>query len=233
MTCEAFFYALHPWISRVLTPLTKRGALLLAGGVIACAFAYRAGVAVAPDSWLPLVPLPVQRLPEFVLGMALAWAMRNGWRPRLHPLVGVGAMAVAILTILASVRFAGALPSVGYIATFANELFTVACALAIVALASASLNGRRVFFATRWQVKLGEWSFAFYLIHATVIYTALRLFGFQDASWSNLLWFVVLLVPCIVGAWALHSFVERPLERRMRRWKDKREAERPVTSGVV
>ena len=230
LTCEAFFYALHPWISRVLIPMATRGALILAGGVVLYAFVYRAGVAIAPESWLPLVPLPIQRLPEFVLGMALAWAMRNGWRPRIHPLIGVGTMAAVILAILLSTRYGGSVPLIGHVGTFANELFTVACAIAIVSLASASLQGRRVFFSSRWQVKLGDWSFAFYLIHATVIYTALRVFGLQPPSWSNLLWYAALLVVCIVGAWALHAFVERPLERRMRRWKDRRDAAKSLTA---
>ncbi|GAA2929407.1 acyltransferase [Microbacterium luteolum] len=233
LTCEAFFYALHPWISRVLVPMAKRGALLLAGGVVLYAFVYRAGVALAPDSWLPLVPVPVQRLPEFVLGMALAWAMRSGWRPRIHPLVGVGAMAAVILAILASTRLAGTLPMIGYLGIFANELFTVACAIAIVALSAASLNGRRVFFDTKIQVKLGEWSFAFYLVHATLIYTALRIFGYQEASWVNLLWYVALFAVCVVAAWALHSFVERPAERRMRKWKDTRDAARAVPASAT
>ncbi|MEV4774295.1 acyltransferase family protein [Microbacterium sp. LWH12-1.2] len=233
LTCEAFFYALHPLISRVLVPMAKRGALLLAAGVILYAFVYRAGVALAPESWLPLVPLPVQRLPEFVLGMALAWAMRSGWRPRIHPFVGVGAMAAAILAIVLSSRLNGVVPLIGYVGTFANELFTVGCAVAIVALASASLKGHRVFFDTRVQVKLGEWSFAFYLIHATVIYTALRLFGLQPPSWMNLIWYIVLLAVCIVAAWALHTFVEHPVERRMRRWKDRRDATRSVPVGVA
>lgn len=75
-------------------------------------------------------------------------------------------------------------------------------------------------------MRLGEWSFAFYLVHATFIYLALRIFGYQEASWLNLVWFAVLLAVNLVAAWALHSFVERPLEKRMRRWKDRRDKAR-------
>src|SRR5690606_2108621 len=108
--------------------------------------------------WLSSVPLPVQRLPEFVLGMALAWAMRSGWRPRIHPLIGVGALAGVILLVLASYRFFGETRILHHIPSFTNEIFTVACGLAIVALASHTLRGRRSFFESRWQVRLGEWS---------------------------------------------------------------------------
>lgn len=120
-----------------------------------------------------------------------------------------------------------------HIPTFTNELFTVACALAIVALATRGLEGKRSFFESRLQVKLGEWSFAFYLVHATFIYLALRIFGYQQASWRNLLWFAALLAVDLVAAWALHSLVERPLEKRMRRWKDRKDQKRSRTAAAA
>lgn len=226
LTCEALFYALHPWISKVLIPLAKRGALILAIGAVAAAFAYRAGVIIWPESALALVPLPVMRVPEFILGMGLAWAMRSGWRPRIHPFIGIGSMGAVIAVVLLCTRApAGSLLT--YVPAFSNELFTIACGLAIVALASASLRGKRPSrFESSTQVKLGEWSFAFYLVHATFIYLALRIFGYQEPSWWNLLWFAGLLAVDLVAAWALHSFVERPAEKRMRRWKDRRDQAR-------
>lgn len=233
LTCEAFFYALHPWLSRVLVPTLKRGALIIAVVVVAYAFIYRGAVMVWPESWLLLVPLPVQRLPEFVLGMALAWAMRSGWRPRIHPFVGVGALAATVVGLLYARFYLDDVPLLRHIPYFTNELFTVACALAIVSLASHTLRGKRSFFESKIQVKLGEWSFAFYLVHATFIYIALRIFGPQEPSWRNLAWFVVLLAIDIVAAWALHSFVERPVERRMRRWKDRRDEARLTRTAVT
>jgi peptidoglycan/LPS O-acetylase OafA/YrhL len=226
LTCEAFFYALHPWISKVLVPTLKRGALVFAAAVVIWAFAYRAAVILWPASGLALVPLPVQRLPEFVLGMALAWAMRAGWRPRIHPVIGVGSLVVVIVGSLLARTYLIDVPLLRHIPTFTNELFTIACGLAIVALASRSLAGRRSFFESKLQVKLGEWSFAFYLVHATFIYIALRIFGYQEPAWTNLLWFVALLAVDVTAAWALHSFVERPAEKRMRRWKDRRDEAR-------
>lgn len=221
LTCEAFFYALHPWISRGLVRLARRGALLLGAGVLAYAFLYRIGVHFWPESWLSAVPLPVQRLPEFVLGMALAWAMRSGWRPRIHPIVGVGSLGAVILVLMACTRYLGDIPVLRALPMLTNELFTVACGLAIVALAAYSLRGKKSLLESRVQVKLGEWSFAFYLVHATFIYLALRVFGHQETSWGNLIWFLLLFAVDIVAAWALHSFIERPVELRMRRWKDR------------
>lgn len=224
LTVEALFYALHPWIARVLVPLARRGALLVALLAIVWAFAYRGALLLWPDSWLAAVPMPITRVPEFLLGMALAWAMRSGWRPRLHPAVGVGSMVFAVIGMLLPTVLPGAWP----LSYFANEIFTVAVGLAIVSLTARTLSGRRSVFETRIQVKLGEWSFAFYLVHATVIYLALRLIGFQEPSWRNLVWFAVILAVDLVLAWLLHRFVERPIEKRMRRWKDSRDLARRV-----
>ncbi|WP_449407912.1 hypothetical protein [Microbacterium maritypicum] len=196
------------------------------------AFVYRVVVLVFPETGLAVVPVPVQRLPEFVLGMALAWAMRSGWRPRIHPIVGIGSMAAVIGLLLFSGRLIGDGPVTVVLRGLTNEFFTIACGLAIVALASHALRGKRLWFASRWQVRLGEWSFAFYLVHATFIYLALRIFGYQEASWRNLLWFAVLFVVDLVAAWALHTFVERTLEKRMRRWKDARDRARG-TVGIA
>jgi peptidoglycan/LPS O-acetylase OafA/YrhL len=226
LTCEAFFYALHPWISRVLVPMAKRGALLLAAGIVLYAFVFRVASLLWPDAGLGVVPVPVQRLPEFVLGMALAWAMRSGWRPRIHPLVGVAALGAVVALRVVAQRFFAEAPAGVLIDGISNELFTVACGIAIVALASHALRGGRLWFASSWQVRLGEWSFAFYLVHATFIYLALRIFGYQPASWTNLLWFAVLFVVDLIVAWALHTYVERFMEKRMRRWKDDRDKER-------
>ena len=220
LTVEALFYAMHPWISRALVRIGKRGALLLAAAAIAWAFVYRVGVLLWPESWLALVPMPITRVPEFLLGIALAWAMRAGWTPRIPVLGGIAALAAALLVIV----YGTLRPSASFVLNFGNELFLVAVGIAIVALASAAMRGRISAFASRWQVKLGEWSFAFYLVHATMIYLALRLFGLQTPSWANLGWFAVLLAINILLAWALHRWVEHPVERRMRRWKDARDA---------
>lgn len=228
LTCEAFFYSLHPWISKVLVPRGRRTALLVAGGVVLVAFGYRALVLVSPGAWFAAMPIPIVHLPEFVLGMALAWAIRSGWRIRLHPMVGVGSLALVVLAITMTVRYHVSLPVISLIPVFGNELFTVACALAIVSIAQYSLAGRRSGFETRLQIRLGEWSFAFYLVHATFIYLAIRIFGFQAPSWHNVGWFAVLLAVDLCAAWALHHFIERPFERRMRRWKDRRDARRLV-----
>lgn len=229
LTVEALFYALHPWISRLLTPLSRRGALGVAAFALVWAFGYRLGVVLWPTSWLAAVPMPITRVPEFLLGMGLAWAMRSGWVPRLHSLVGIGALAAVLFGIV----FAISRPSLAPLLPFNNEFFTLAVGIAIVAIASHTLRGKRSMFEQRWQVKLGEWSFVFYLVHATVIYLALRLFGGQAASWRNLLWMAGIFAIALLLSWALHTYVERPCEKLIRGWKDRRDARRAVQTSAT
>src|SRR5690606_7984199 len=96
---------------------------------------------------------------------------------------------------------------------FGTELFTVAFGIIIVACATKEMGGGRLAVAQPWQVRLGEWSFAFYLVHATIIYVFLAVFGLQDTSWWNLLWTVALLAVSIPVAGGMHHWVEKPLER--------------------
>ena len=219
LTFEAFFYALHPLISKVLGACTKRGALWIAFGSLALMFVLRAGVLFWPNSPIAMIPGPIYRLPEFVIGMALAWAIRCGWRPRIHPVIGVGSLIAVVLIVVATIGR----PPLHLLPSFNNELFTFAVGLALVSLTVATLNGKKSFFVMKWQVKLGEWSFAFYLVHATVIYALLRVVGPQPPSWRNLGWALVVLAIDVTLSWALHSFVERPAEKKLRRWKDARD----------
>ena len=73
-------------------------------------------------------------------------------------------------------------------------------------------------------MRLGEWSFAFYLVHATVIYGAMWIWPALQPSWNNILPATVLFVIGLGLAAILFQGVERPLERRIRRWKDRRDA---------
>lgn len=225
LSVEALFYAIHPWVAKVLIPLARGGVMIFIAVVLAWSFGYRTAVVLAPESWIASVPMPITRVPEFLLGMGLAWAIRLGWRPRVHPLLGISAIGVVVLGIVvATVK-----PGIWLIAAYGNELFTVAVGLMLIALAVHALSGKRSLFESRWQVKLGEWSFSFYLVHATMIYVALRIFGYQEARWGNLVWFAALFIVDLCLAWVLYHLVESPVERRLRHWKDKRRAkQRPA-----
>lgn len=223
LSCEALFYALHPFLGRLLRRATQRGALIIAVVTVAVAFVYRALTHVGSGNWAESVPVPFERIPEFALGMAIAWAFAQGWRPRIPAPVAwtVFALVMGGLTVAPRMQ----IPVLSDIAgSFMNEFATVACALLIVAVANGALSGRRSWLAHPWMVRLGNLSFAFYLVHATVMYAALNIMGgSRDPAMSNLVWGAGIFAIALALSAAMHYWLEVPAERRIRRWKDRRD----------
>ena len=245
LSCEAFFYALHPAADRALARTSRRGALLVALGVVAVALGVRVLVAsgtaagAAVGGW----PWPVLRVTEFFLGMALARAVALGWRPRLR----VGAVAgvlggVALWLALGRGVLAGAASGAAGSASLlvrlhdvvlagTQEIMTAGLGLLVVAVAVRELERGPGWLGRRWLVRLGEWSYAFYLVHATVIYLVLLLVGRQHGAVGALV-AVGVLGASVGAAWLLHVGVERPVERRMRRWWDGRRGAAQRGAGI-
>jgi peptidoglycan/LPS O-acetylase OafA/YrhL len=226
LSVEALFYALHPALGRLLRRASLRGALVVGGAAIAIAFGYRAFASLGPVGLTAGVPLPFERLPEFVLGMALAWAFARGWRPRLPVWLAWIAFALVILWLTVGPdRDLGVISTLA--AGFSNEFATVVCALLIAAVAGSTLRGRRSWLAHPVMVLLGNWSYAFYLVHATVMYAVMNIIGGSHGpGWSNLLWGLGIFAIALGLAAAIHHGVEAPAERAIRGWKDRRDRAR-------
>ncbi|MEE1755190.1 acyltransferase family protein [Streptomyces sp. SP18CS02] len=234
LTCEFFFYALHPALHRLFGRVKARGALVLTVLTFAAAFLYRLAAWRWPDSWLGDVPHPVVRLSEFVIGIGIARAMLAGWRVRLRPLWCYLGSAALIAWLLRSREHSFDSPVLRGVADLTRvttaEWIIVACTAMIAAIAWSDVTGRRSLLRTRPLVRLGEWSFAFYLVHATFVYALRDVYGLQPVAWTNLRWYVPLLLVSLAAAAALHHAVERPLERRLRAWWEGR-AERRSTGA--
>jgi peptidoglycan/LPS O-acetylase OafA/YrhL len=88
-------------------------------------------------------------------------------------------------------------------------------AVLIAAVAEADCAGRRSVWRSRTAVWLGEISFAFYLIHQSVILDLMRGLGAQGSSpavgGALAVFSLVLAVALAAG---MHRFVEAPLVRR-------------------
>jgi peptidoglycan/LPS O-acetylase OafA/YrhL len=219
LTVEAFFYALHPFLSMGLTRVGRRGALIAAACVAAATVGIRLLIVFDPHGWVADLPLPVLRLNEFLLGMCLAWAFRHGWRVPGHPMFAAAGILAVGLTYVLSDRYAAGTPLSSIVSMLLPAAMTLLFGALIVMTSSAEVRGRVRWMRWRPLVALGEWSFAFYLIHATLIYAALGVFGLQPIGWINLLWCAGLLALAIALAACLHLGVERPLESRMRAWE--------------
>ncbi|GAA2516275.1 acyltransferase [Rarobacter incanus] len=210
LTAEFFFYALHPFLAAMLWRVRRRGAFVAVGAIAALSLVARIAAIAWPAGWFANLPWPVLRMNEFALGMALAWAMRWGFAARVPPwFVAAGATAAfAALTYL---------PSLGGIGQWVPEVATAISALAIVSVASREMAGGARWLRWRPIVVLGEWSFAFYLIHATILYAVREAGGFQPWGAPTAVTVVALAAVAIAGAGALHTLVERPVESRLRR----------------
>lgn len=223
LSCEAFFYALHPFLGAWLRKATRRGALIVAATTMCVAFGYRTLTHAGPPGWASGVPLPVERVTEFILGMAIAWAFAQGWRPRVPVTVAwiLFAATIAWLTVGPGLDFG--IPS-KLAATFSEEFATIACALMIIAVVGNTLRGRRSWLEHPWMVRLGNWSYTFYLVHATVMYAVLNVIGgSRGAGGSNLIWGTGIFIVTLGLSAAIHYWVEAPAERAIRRWKDRRD----------
>lgn len=226
LTCEFFFYALHPFIIRPLRRMRARASLWALAALVAAYLVFGLAVAQWPGSWLAQIPQPIAQLPTFVMGMLLAAAMRDGWQLRIHPAVtyiATGAF-IGFLVVTAgntnwfAIKFAETAP----------QWIAVLCALMIAAVATRDVLRRPSALRRTFWVRLGEWSFCFYLLHAHFVYTARAIWGQQPTGWLNLVWWALLLAVSIAAAAALHHFVEKPAERAMRQWWKRRAEARRV-----
>ena len=230
LTAEMFFYAAHPFLSRVLRVLSSRAALWSAVGVLALSVGARTLMVVDPTGWLAGLPWPILRINEFIIGMCLAWAIRLGWRPRVPVWVPVALLAAFLLGLQVLQR----VPQLDFVldiaTSYVSEIMTALFALLICAFASADLAERTRVSRHRILVLLGEWSYAFYLIHATLIYIVLGAIGPQHGV-VGAVWIIVLLAASVLLAWGLHALVERPVESRLRRWQNEFVARRSARTS--
>jgi peptidoglycan/LPS O-acetylase OafA/YrhL len=178
---------------------------------------------------LSLAVFPAYRVGEFLIGVTLGWAIRSGWRPSWtlrHAVIATAAayLAAALLTgglYFTAVRGDRALGNL-----YSDVIVLLPVAALVASLAATDLAGRPSWLARPVPVLLGGASFAFYLVHVSVIQLAgkLPLHTRQQARGLPVLAVVVMVALAL--ALALHRFVERPVERGLRRRIVAREAAR-------
>lgn len=211
LTCEFVFYLLFP----LLLPLLKR---------ISTARLTLAAVCCLAAIWaVPLISLtlagtpaggplgqemsaaqlvcvyfwPISRIPEFVLGIILA---------RFHlerPARSIG-MPTAFLLLVVSY-------AVGLTLADPFQLVAVSSlplALMIVAAAASDVREKKTVFNTRVGVFFGDISYAFYLIHFTVLIAVMQ---FAGAGLGPLLSVISALIVSLALSAILYILVEKPV----------------------
>ncbi|MFG3503877.1 acyltransferase family protein [Streptomyces sp. NPDC047821] len=210
---EAWFYLIFPLLMALPAVRSPRGRRWIAAGCCAgVVLLWLSGSLYADAStraWA-LDYLPLTRTLQFLLGVVTGLAVARGWRP---PVGLWPAIALVLGWHLALVPWSAAVPdSLWYSPYTASQLLaTPLFALLVAAAARADLDGRPTGLSGAWAVRLGHWSYAWYLIHEIVI----RLLVGRTGD-TVTLWLLALAVSLALSAAAYH-WLEHPLERWLRR----------------
>ncbi|MER7488615.1 acyltransferase [Streptomyces sp. NPDC126497] len=225
--CELVFYLCFPLLYRWIRRIDPKYLWAWAGGFTAAvmalpAFAYAALAGGPPMPGLPVnavqswfvYQLPPVRMLEFVLGMLLARiVLTDRW-------IGV---RIHHALVLCAVGYVAAL-NVPFLYTL-SATWAIPVGLLIPAVAVADVKGRRSPFRGRVMTWLGEVSFAFYLLQASVLTGgATHLADHRPFGWATALGLCLLAwVLTLALAHALYLCVERPT---MKHWSRPRAAGR-------
>ncbi|TLQ43112.1 acyltransferase family protein [Streptomyces marianii] len=215
---EAWFYLIFPALMALPAVRSGRGRrwiwVTVCVGVV---LAWLSGALI--DSGVPRVwaldYLPLTRTLQFLLGVVAGLAVARGWRP---PIGLWSAVSLVIGWHLALIPWSGAVPDALWYSPYqASQLLsTPLFALLVAAAAHADLSGRTTGLGGQWAIRLGHWSFAWYLIHEIVIRVWVARHGRPEgASDTAVVWLVVIAVSLTLSACA-YRWVEHPLERRLR-----------------
>ncbi|MFF4169972.1 acyltransferase family protein [Streptomyces sp. NPDC001744] len=214
LSVEILFYALFPLLARFIvrmrTPLLV--ALTIAGLVGMWAVNWWAFDSLAPATARWVMRHPVVYLPQFLLGMTVALLLRRGFRVPLRPIVPLALLAAYVygyFTLRAHL-------SAAYDAQLDYTLRpTVAllAALIIVAFVQREAAGHRGILNKKPLILLGVWSYAFYLLHHSVIRLSIYEWGRVPDKDSALFSMLGMGLVVLALSWVLYRFVEEPANR--------------------
>ena len=221
LSAEMFFYLLFPLVIIPLRRMRGRGLLLTALVTLAVMagaplVASALGVSSATYAWLFFV-FPPYRFAEFLLGMVLARAMLLGLRVPAPGWIWLGAAAGLAATVWGMTEYtmhSGAGIQRPFVALLVLPFFAVL----LLAGATRDLRGRTWWLTSRPLLRLGEWSFALYLVHKPVFLLTSRWHWWDNSGGvSALIAFIAFLTLAVAVAAAAHYLVEKPVERALRR----------------
>ncbi|MFI2620344.1 acyltransferase family protein [Streptomyces sp. NPDC018584] len=223
LSCELFFYLLFPFLHRGLCRLPRHRLWQAASVLAALVMAVPHLVRLLPGEVIPVAgwtqtqfwlvyTAPPVRLLEFALGIVLALLVREGMWPllsvKLAAALCVGGYAVAgVTTMVTEMPHLWALTSATILP------------LAVLIPTAASRDRKNLPSLARRPrlVRLGELSFAFYLVHHMILTACFA--ALPDDARPGLPALTVLAIAlffvCWAAAWLLHTAVELPA---MQRW---------------
>lgn len=221
LSCEAFFYACFPFLIPVMSRWTVRKALIAVPVVMTAMAIYTMVYAVVlmKDLWwasaITTYTNPAYRIGEFLIGICLAVAVRQGFRLRLAPRT-VLTIAGGAYILLAAFNWAVAQSGAnlggekGLPLGVVDLMYLPVAAFLIVALASTDVEGSPSPVSGRSHVKLGQWSFALYLVQMIIIDNVVRFLPDDLGHAPGTLVLAVTIAACVAAAAVLHEYVEAP-----------------------
>jgi peptidoglycan/LPS O-acetylase OafA/YrhL len=216
LSVEAFFYAYFPFVWRATRRLKLAGGLILCASVIVIGGAYRLVLFHNKDV-VPVLPQPILHSVAFLFGIGLAIALRTGWKPRIPVWFAFLVTSGGLFILWYSGENPAKFPFAVTMSLTQKEILTLLYGFLILAVAARDTRGGRSLLRSRPLVALGQWSYAFYLVHATILYAIKEYHGVAGPiGWSNLTWYAGVGVLSIFVSWLLYKFVEHPLERKLR-----------------
>lgn len=234
LSCEAFFYLAFPLFAPHLLRWGWVRLRRLVGAVsLALVAAAALVMAVVPQlAWEALLYVnPAYRLGEFVIGVALAAAVRNGWHApvSLRTAVQVTLALHVALLLLVGTSLSGGPSQLPLVVT--DLVMLPAFCLIVSAAATDAVLGRATVLSGGTWIRLGEWSFALYLVHELVL-RALHRYVSADTGTAVLQTLLSLAIAVGLSA-ALHHGVERPCDARLRAFfRRRRDARRGSRCSV-
>lgn len=211
LSCEALFYLVFPLVfltvCRASSPAVTALAVLCVAAVLFVAWSSSSGALL-----VSAYDFPLTRLPEFVLGVSTGLLVRRDcWR-------GPSIRACLVLTAVGFLLAAQVPRSYSFAACT-----VLGFALLVPAAAKADLSPSRSVLCSPGIVRLGQWSFAFYLVHLLVLRIMVFAVSGRILSAGRGVALVLLaLAISLICAWALHVRVEVPARRLLLRSRGER-----------
>lgn len=165
LSCEAFFYACFPLLVTVLS--RREGAARWAAAVVLAMLI--SGLLMCrrwPALGEYLYHVPLFRLGDFVVGILLCLAIKQGWRTGLRRRAAVTLVALVYLSAFVAQSLIGS----GLVSTWLySVLMVMPFGILIATVAGAELDGGASVLGAWFPVLLGHWSFALYMVHGVVL----------------------------------------------------------------
>lgn len=228
LSVEAFFYVCFPFLIRPIARLSNRRCAAIIIGVFVLMIGWTAAYGVGTKLNVPNVTIfstytnPAYRLGEFVIGIALALAIKRGWRIKLSIrkaalIAGCGYVALAALNaglIQAGLDLGG---TRGLPLGVLDLIYLPLTVILIASAAGADLRGQRSPFNNRVLVRLGEWSFALYLVQMIAVIPLAGLAKFGAVTWQGAILLLLTMAVTVALSAALFLWFEKPVERALNR----------------